>query len=179
MARHPDWFERLDAVIEVVRQAPLIDCFGRAEIQAVFTLSERDSIRLLHKFGAARRDDALSLPRSALLAQLEAIRAGTSYAGFLRRRRDVAGQLSAARAEAGARRIPVKPVSAEQPRPRFEDLPNSVRLERPAAAAPGVFQVVYRDGADLMRQIADFLAAAGANRDEFFAATNPPDEAAR
>ena len=70
MARHPEWFERLDAITEVVRQSSDLEWIGRKEMKGIFSCSERDSICLLHKFGAQDRDDALSLPRSALLAQL-------------------------------------------------------------------------------------------------------------
>jgi hypothetical protein len=59
---------------------------------------ERDTIRLLHKFGAKEQDNALSLPRFALLAQLEAVRAGSTYAAFLRQRQDVVKHLTEARA---------------------------------------------------------------------------------
>src|ERR1700704_4549848 len=105
MARHPDWFERLDAITEVVCQADKVEWLGRNEIRAIFSCSERDGIRLLHKFGAVQRDNALALPRSALLAQLQAIRAGSTYAAFLHQREGIAGQLSAARAETAARQF--------------------------------------------------------------------------
>ena len=98
MARHPDWFERFDAILDVVRQSDRLAWLGRAEMKAIFCCSERDSIRLLHKFGAEERDNALSLPRTSLLTQLEAIRVGTTFAAFLRQRQDVAKHLSAARA---------------------------------------------------------------------------------
>src|SRR5438270_164181 len=99
MARHPEWFERLEAITEVVRQSRQLDWIGRKEMKAIFCCSERDSIRLLHKFGAEDRDNALFLPRSALLAQLEAIRAGSTYAAFLRQRQDVVKHLTAMPAE--------------------------------------------------------------------------------
>lgn len=54
MARHPEWFERLDSIEETVRQSETIELLGRQEIAAVFGVSDRDSIRLLHKFGTLR-----------------------------------------------------------------------------------------------------------------------------
>ena len=51
MARHPEWFERLDAITEVVRQSGGLEWIGRKEMKVIFCCSERDSIRLLHKFG--------------------------------------------------------------------------------------------------------------------------------
>jgi hypothetical protein len=166
MARHPDWFERLDSVREIVRQADT-EWLGRKEIQAVFGCSERDSIRLLHKFGAEERDNALSLPRTSLLAQLDAIAAGTTYAAFLRQRQDVARQLSAARAETAARQFRVSAIPAEDPPRGLADLPSTISLR------PGTFAIRYTDGGDLMRQLAEFLSVAGVNREEFFAATEP------
>ena len=49
----------------------------------------------------------------------------------------------------------------------------------PWPAVPGRFEVLYDDGADLMWQLAEFLGAAGVNRDEFFAGTEPSDGASR
>ena len=128
MARHPDWFERLDAIVDTTRQMP-VESLGRKEMKAVFACSERDSIRLLHKFGAAVNADALSLPRSALLAQLEALRSGMAYAAFLRQRQQVAQHLAVAQAENVARRRRI-PGSAEfQAGKTIADLPAGVRLE--------------------------------------------------
>jgi len=178
MARHPDWFERLDLILEVVRRAEF-EWIGRKEIKAIFGCSERDSIRLLHKLGAETRDNALSLPRQALAAQLDAIRGGSTYAAFVRQRRGVAEQLTAARAEAAARQFRVREQLPELPRPRFQDLPETITLVQALPDTPGRLEVRYRDAADLMWQLAEFLSVAGVNRDEFFAATEPDDDAAR
>jgi hypothetical protein len=178
MARHPEWFERLDPIIEVVRQSHGLEWLGRQEVKAVFCCSERDSIRLLHKFGAEEKNNSLSLPRSSLLAQLEAIRVGSTYAAFLRQRQDVAKHLSAARAETAARQFRVRPAVQER-RARLEDLPPTITWRRASMVGPGRFEVVYDDGADLMWQLAEFLGAAGVNREEFFAGTEPSDDPPR
>ena len=122
---------------------------------------------------AEERDDALSLPRSSLLVQLEAIRASSTYAAFLRQRLDVARQLTAARAETATRRFQVRPNLAEAA-PRFRSLSATITLRRSQGDEPGRLEVRFTDGADLMRQLAEFLRAAGLNREEFFAATEPP-----
>jgi hypothetical protein len=150
-----------------------IELLGRKEIKAIFGCSERDSIRLLHKFGAKELQDALSLPRPALLVQLNAIRASSTYAAFLRHRQDVALRLSDARAESAARQFQVRLDLPERARPRFHNLPETVTLRRSEAGRPGHFEVQYADGADLMRQLAEFLYVAGVNREEFLAATEP------
>ena len=59
----------------------------------------------------------------------------------------------------------------------MEDLPKTITWRR--ADGLGRFEVLYDDGADLMWQLAEFLRAAGVNRDEFFAATEPCDDPAR
>jgi hypothetical protein len=171
MARHPAWIERLEAITEVVRQTDQLEWLGRPEIKAIFSCSERDSIRLLHKFGAEERDDALKLSRFSLLTQLEAIRVGGSYTAFRQRRQEVAKHLHAARAEATARRFRV-PAPAEQ-RPRLEDVPKTITWRRTAPSGSGRFEVLYDDGEDLMWQLAEFLRAAGVNREEFFVGTEP------
>ena len=173
MARHPDWFGRLDAILEAIRQANTLEWFGRNEIKAVFGCSERDSIRLLHKFGATERDNVLSLPRTDLVVQLEAIHAGSTYAAFLRQRQGVARQLTAARAESAARQLRVRQQTPADDRKRLEDLSETISWRRRVPAGPAPFEILYNDGADLMRQIADFLAAAGNDREEFFAGTEP------
>lgn len=175
MARHPEWFERLDRIEEGIRQAG-IEWFGRREIQAVFQCSERDSIRLLHRFGATERNDVLSLPRTALLTELDAVRSGSAYGNYVRQRQEVARRLSEAQAEMAARQFAVGPKVAQPGRARFEELPATIRLAPAFRDAPGRLEILYTDGADLMRQVACFLATAGVNRDEFLAATEPSDE---
>jgi len=180
MARHPEWFERLDLIEETLESPDVTtELLGRQEIRAVFGVSERDSIRLLHKFGARVQDDALALDRHEILLQLRALRAGSAYQAFLRQRQNVAQHLSAARQEAAARRFRVPAARQEPERARLEDLPTSLTWRRasPGATpgAPGRFEILYDDGADLMWQLAEFLAAAGVNREEFFRATEPAE----
>jgi len=176
MARYPDWFDRLDAIQEVLTQVENLEWLGRNEIKAIFNCSERDSIRLLHKLGAENRNDALCLTRSALLLQLDAIRQTPTYAAFLRQRNQVAERLAAARAETRARHlaIPVRK-EANSSTPQLETLPETITWRRSQPTGAARFEIVYRDGFDLMSQLAEFLSAAGVNREEFFAGTEPHD----
>jgi len=128
MARHPDWFNRLDAILDTIRQMS-IECLGRKEMKAVFACSERDSIRLLHKFGATEVADALSLPRSSLLIQLEALQSGTAYSAFRRQRQHVAQHLAVAQAENVARHRRISGSVQFQAGRSIADLPAGVRLE--------------------------------------------------
>ena len=53
MARPPDWFDRLDALQAILR-ASEIPSLGRREMRELFACSERESLRLLNRFGALR-----------------------------------------------------------------------------------------------------------------------------
>ncbi len=171
MARQPEWFSRLDTIEETLQHQVAAEWFGRQQVAAAFGVSDRDSIRLLHKFGAQRQADALAVSRSALLAQLGAVRAGSAYQAFLRQREQVAGHLAAAREESAARRFRVP--RPRQERARLADLPATLSWRRASPEALGRFEILYDDGADLMWQLAEFLAAAGVNREEFLRATEP------
>lgn len=176
MARAPDWFTRLDAILDVARSGATPDSLGRAELKKLFQVSERDSIRLLHRFGAEERNDALSLPRSSLVIQLEAIRGGDTFAAFVRQRQRVAEKLATARAEAAARQFRVRAVTAEKLKAKLADLPATLTWRRTPGPGPGRFEILYDDGADLMWQLAEFLAAASSHRGEFLEATEPADD---
>jgi hypothetical protein len=176
MARTPEWFERLDGIIHVLRDADTVETLGRNEVRAIFGCSERDSIRLLHRFGASQRNDALVVDRPTLLRQLEEVRAGDAYAAFLRRCRAVAGTLSTARHEAAARTFRVR-VPPEAPSVSLATLPETIAWRRKPRSGRGRLEIAYRDGADLMNQIAAFLSAVSSERDEFFSGTEPADAA--
>jgi hypothetical protein len=171
MARSPDWYSRLDAILATLGAAAPLEWLGRAEIGALFGCGERDSIRLLHKFGAVERGNALTLERASLLRQLEAIAAGSSYAAFRRQREGVARHLAQARTEAAARQFRARAAFPEFPAPRLSDLPSTLTWRR--VPPQGRFEIRYEDGADLLSQLAEFLHAAGANRAEFLAGTEP------
>lgn len=173
MARAPDWFSRLDAILATLGAADELDWLGRAEMRALFGCGDRDSIRLLHKFGAVVRDDALSLPRDSLLPQLEAIAAGAAYAAFRRQREGVAQHLAQARTETAARRFRARAAFPEAPAPRLADLPATVSWRRAGPHGVARLEILYEDGADLLAQLAEFLHAAGADRVEFFEGTEP------
>ena len=113
---------------DATRQMPF-ECLGRQEMKAVFACSERDSIRLLHKFGATEIADALSLPRSSLVIQLEALQSGTAYSAFLRQRQQVAKHLAIAQSENVARRRRIPGSAQFQAGESLADLPAGVRLE--------------------------------------------------
>ena len=168
MARHPDWFERLDAILDITRQSPA-DCLGRKEIKAVFGSSERDSIRLLHKFGATEIADALSLPRSSLLTQLEALRSGTAYSAFLRQRQQVAQHLAAAQAENVARQRRIPGSAGFQTGKSITDLPAGVRLE------PGRIVCEFAYPEDFWAIIDALADIAAQDPDAFEDATLPKD----
>ena len=112
------------------------------------------------------------VPRT-LRVQLDAIQSGSTYGAFLRQRQGVARHLTEAREETAARQFRLKEGIPKETVRRFGDLANTITLQR------GRFEILYTDGADLMRQMAEFLAVAGANREEFFALTESADDPSR
>ena len=173
MARAPAWYSRLDAILSTLSGREESKWLGRAEIGALFGCGARDSIRLLHKFGAAVQDDALCLSRAGLLGQLETIATSPAYAAFRRQRAGLAQHLAQAQAEIAARQFRARAAFAPAPAPRLEALPPTLTWRRAGPTGPGRFAILYTDGADLLTQLAEFLHAAGANREEFFEATEP------
>ena len=173
MARSPDWYARLDAILATLGAGEEATELGRAEMGALFGCGERDSIRLLHKFGAVVRDDALALSRASLLPQLEAIAAGTAYAAFRRQREGVAQHLAQVRTETAARQFRARAAFPDAPAPRLADLPATVSWRRAEPHGPARFEILYEDGADLLSLLAEFLHAVGAHREEFFEGTEP------
>ncbi len=173
MARHPEWFERIEAIEEAVRAAAGTKSFGAPEIGAAFRSSYRESVRLLHRFGARYESGFLSVSRPALLAQLEAVRRGESYRAFLRQREGVAQQLERARTESAARRLRVRSAPRQPERAGLEDLPETLVWRRLEPCGPARFEIRYDDGEDLLWQLSEFLLAAGRDREEFFRSTEP------
>jgi hypothetical protein len=176
MARHPKWFETLDAILDEVR-ASALEHFGKAEITALFGFKhDRDGFRLLEKFGAQTFENRLSLPRSSLLAQLEAVRSGAAYAAFVHTRTEVVKSLRASHAQRVARQFRVPAPAKAPPKPRLQDLPSTISWRRTDPTAPGRFEVIYDDGADLLWQLAEFLRVVGSNREAYTEATEPSPE---
>lgn len=168
MARFPDWFSRLDAIIDVIGQTPL-EVLGRREIAALFACSDRDSIRLLHRFGGTRTADALSLPRSSLLSQMETIRTSATYATFLRKRHQVARTLAVAQAETIARHRQIAGSAEFQVGKTLKELPAGVRLEVGRIVcefrSPDEFWALIDALADLAAQDPGAFEEATTNRD--------------
>jgi DNA-binding MarR family transcriptional regulator len=88
MARFPDWYSRLDSILET---ASPLETLGRREIQTLFACSERDSLRLLNQFGATKQKDALRITPSQVRAHLEALRDSPTF----RQYRQQTGQVTA------------------------------------------------------------------------------------
>lgn len=154
MARQPNWFSILEVILHTIQHAS-VESFGRREIQALFGCSQRDSIRLLHRFGATETAGALSLPRAALIVQLEAVQSGDGYSAFLRRRKKVARYLAAAQSESVSRNRSIAGSPEFLAGRSLTDLPSGVRLE------PGrvQFQFAYpEDFWSMVDALADIAA---------------------
>ncbi len=156
MARYPDWFDRLPSILETLRSSEL-NTLGRRDLQQLFGCSERDSLRLLNRFGAIKDHDALQIDRPSLLGQLEAVRDSPIFGAFRRQTGRVTAALSAAKPATQARFRRIAGSVDFQPR-RLAALPQEVTLE------PGRLEVRFGTEEDLwylLDQLADIAAQDG------------------
>lgn len=154
MARTPDWFDRLPNILGALRTSPA-ELLGRAEIQALFGTSERDSWRLLGRFGAQLAGDLLSVEKASLLSQLETLMAGADYRAFRRRKDRVADDLAITRPATQARFHRIAGNSEFDTSKRLKNLPSDITLE------PGRLEVRFGTEEDLwwlLDQLADIAA---------------------
>lgn len=154
MARTPDWFDRLPTILEALRNSPA-EILGRAEIQALFATSERDSWRLLRRFGAQLAGDLLSVEKTSLLSQLETLMVGADYQAFRRRKERVADDLAVTRPATQARFHRIAGSPEFDTSRRLKNLPPDIKLE------PGRLEVRFGTEEDLwwlLDQLADIAA---------------------
>jgi hypothetical protein len=169
LARQPAWFERLHAALAELRtlEVPHID---RLTVERLFSLSRRDAIRLLHRFGATDLgNDRLELVRQGLIAQLEALQAGAEYRNWLAHQQQRQAELAAAAAVQSARRIRI-PVAEDADPPSLARLPASIRL------TAGRLEVSFGSEEDLWSQLEELARTAAADRAAFRARIEPSEE---
>jgi len=153
MARVPAWFNRLEAVLLTLQESSW-EKLGRGELQTLFACSERDSQRLLKRWGATRTDGILQIERSALLRQLETLRDSPVYRAFLHKQGQVAARMTVAKPAAKARFRRIAGSLEGVPRKRTE-WPEGLTLE------PGRLEVRFQLEEDLwhlLDQLADIAA---------------------
>jgi hypothetical protein len=153
MAKYPDWFDRLDSILTTLGASPL-DSLDRREIEALFACSERDSLRLLNRFGANKTGGTLQIERASLVRQLEALRTSGAYRSFLSKEDRVTGTMAVAKPASRARFRRIAGSAEFEPR-RLGDLPDAITL------APGLLQVRFELEEDLwylLDQLADIAA---------------------
>ena len=153
MARVPDWYLRLEDLLLAVQESSR-EKLGRGEVQTLLACSERDSQRLLKRWGATRTDGALQIERAALLRQLETLRDSPAYRTFLQKQGQVAARLTEAKPAAKARFRRIAGSLEGVPR-QLAELPEGLTLE------PGRLEVRFQVEEDLwhlLDQLADIAA---------------------
>jgi hypothetical protein len=153
MARFPDWYSRLDTILQTLAESPL-ETLGRREMQILFACSERDSLRLLNQFGAVKQKDALRIAPVRLRTQLEDLRDSPAFQRYRQRGGQVAAQMSAAQLAAQARFRRIAGSVKGVPR-KLAELPEGITLE------PGRLEVRFQLEEDLwhlLDQLADIAA---------------------
>jgi hypothetical protein len=143
MARTPQWFGRLDAIRDAVRQAPPEWPLGQPELKTLFAVSARDAWRLLERFGARSERNQRFLAPAALLGQLEELRQSAPYLAFRRREQVKDQAAAAAKPEQAARRCRIAGTLDFAGGLTLADLPADIAL------APGKLTVTFRYEEDL------------------------------
>jgi hypothetical protein len=153
MARFPDWYNRLDSILETVAASSL-ETLGRREIQTLFACSERDSLRLLNQLGATKQKDALRITPSQVRAHLEELRDSPAFRQYRQQTEQVAAFVAVEKPASKARFRRIAGTIHGVPR-KLAELPAGITLE------PGRLEVRFELEEDLwhlLDQLADIAA---------------------
>ena len=153
MARFPDWYDRLDIILDNLAELSL-ETLGRREVQKLFACSERDSLRLLNHFGATKQKDALRIAPSQLRAHLEELRNSPAFRQYRQQTEQVAALVEVAKPASRGRFRRIAGTIHGVPR-KSAELPAGILLE------PGWLEVrleLEEDLWHLLDQLADIAA---------------------
>lgn len=175
MPARPAWFRDLPCILEKLERSSrsLLD---RQAVEALFGVEERRARQLLRQFagpeGLVPVGNALGVPRDRFCHHLRRFAQGEEVAQAEEEGRYAAEQREDLKSETPAQRFRIllgEPVG----RPRLAQLPETITWRRTQPFGPARFEIWYDDGADLMEQMAKFLRAASAQKEEFYAGTEP------
>jgi hypothetical protein len=158
MPRPPQWFQHVPDALEALREfpAPVLD---RAALEKLFRVNRRDAIRLLHRFGGYQTGRTFLIGRHELVRALEAVLAEEAYQFESRRRQRLSEGLENSRRDLRARQVKLH--VAPDPTPAAS-LPSGMRLVR-----PGVLEVEFTSGEELLGRLYELVRIAGENFGEF------------
>ena len=158
MPRQPQWFQHVPQALEQLRElpAPAVD---RAALEKLLHVSRRAAIRLLHRFGGYQAGRTFLIGREELAQALESVLADPAYQFESRRRHRLSDDLENTRRDLRARQVKL-PV-APDPRPG-SSLPSGLRIVR-----PGVLQVEFANGEELLGRLFELVRMAGEDLETF------------
>lgn len=145
MPRQPEWLQQVPSALDQLREfpAPVLD---RAALERLLSVSRRDAIRLLHRFGGYQSGRAFLIGREDLVRQLEAVAASGQYGHEVSRRSRLGEELERTRKELAGRRVRV-PAATDVRDRRFRDLPDGVDLR------PGELCIQFHGAEDLAAKL--------------------------
>ena len=116
MPPQPAWFAQLPAILEALR-AYVPGHLDRQAVQKLLGVGERRARQLMAGLPGLRVGNAVAVERMALLARLEALRAGERFQWEARRRERLSSELERARRAVSGRRVRIPLPEASVGRP--------------------------------------------------------------
>lgn len=157
MARRAEWVHRASEVLAALDalEAPTLD---RQAIQALFDVSPRQALRILHRFAGHRAGQALLIGRLELKSKLEALTASSDDVLFEQRRhQNVAAELRRIASARNARRLTI----AAPASPALTQMSPGIRL------GEGKLEISYTSGEELLGRLLELAQAVADDPERF------------
>lgn len=155
----PNWFIRLPEIIATVTDspAPVLD---RASIEALFGVSRRQAIRIMHLFGGYQAGRTFLIGRDELLVGLTRLTSGDRGQQVARRKRRIWEEVTEHRSRVKSAAVEI-PGVARFPALTLASLPDGVRLGR------GQLQIQFQSPEDLLQKLYLLSQALAEDFDQF------------
>jgi hypothetical protein len=143
MPRKSEWLQNVTRAIRELQSfpAPVVD---RATLETLLQVRRREAIRLMHRFGGYQSSRLFLIDRLDLLKQLEAIAAGETHQGEMKRRQRLVASLK-----------PRKTIqfAADVRDRKLTELPPGTCFR------PGVLEIEFKDADQLLLRLFELARA--------------------
>jgi hypothetical protein len=143
MPDQPSYIERLPAILANARTPRPLPFFQREDIETLFGLRRRQAINLMHRVGAVRTGNAITVDQRDVVRWIERVMQSPAVVREPLRRARVIEKIVELKAEAAARAIRI----TLPPGPERPDLPEGVTL------APGILAIRFTGQQQLLERL--------------------------